>query len=263
MTKKNIAKTISTGSTKQRALLLAEDVARSKFNLDGLLTPQEFSQISKSFKTDREVRFYNQCVKADDSVLNAIVNLQGLSYEAKMHKANLRGYILLWGAIEEAEQMVNTALHQTKDIKERKRIAEKTTKGINFIWSKDSVDSEGYIELNVDSDKSSKSTLLQGINSIKAQAITSSNRFLGCAEATLDFMEANSFHVKTYREKIEGLIMEVKSPILPEKGFVKYQEPETFINSKRLIDLYTKGILPSELKPDPQSYEYFTEEFLK
>ena len=45
MSKKDISKILTTGSAKQRALLLAEDIARGKYNTDTILTDHEFNEL--------------------------------------------------------------------------------------------------------------------------------------------------------------------------------------------------------------------------
>ena len=103
MAKKDIGKILTTGSPKQRLLLLAEDNARAKYSQEGLLTEHEINQLSESFKKPNEIQLWNKWLKVDRVVSTAIMNLQGLKFEVLMHYSNLRGYILVWETIQEAE----------------------------------------------------------------------------------------------------------------------------------------------------------------
>ena len=115
MAKKDIGKILTTGSTKQRLLLLAEDNARAKYSQERLLTDHEINQLSNSFKKPNEIKLWNEFRRLDDTVTNAIVNLQGLKFEVLMNYSNLRGYILVWNSIENTELLVNSVLHEIKD----------------------------------------------------------------------------------------------------------------------------------------------------
>ena len=155
MAKKDIGKILTTGSPKQRILLIAEDIARGKYFQEKLLTDSDFNQLSNSFKKPNEIKLWNEFRRLDDTVTNAIVNLQGLKFEVLMNYSNLRGYILVWNSIENTELLVNSVLHEIKDPKERKRIAEDGAKGIDLLFSKTEPDQEGYIEIKVDFEENS------------------------------------------------------------------------------------------------------------
>jgi hypothetical protein len=99
MAKKDIGKILTTGSPKQRILLIAEDIARSKYFQEKLLTDSDFNQLSNSFKKPNEIKLWNEFRKLDETVTNAIVNLQGKMFEVLMNYSNLRGYILVYSEI--------------------------------------------------------------------------------------------------------------------------------------------------------------------
>ncbi len=219
MAKKNIGKILTTGSPKQRILLIAEDIARGKYFQEKLLTDSEFNQLSNSFKKPNEIKLWNEFRRLDDTVTNAIINLQGLKFEVLMNYSNLRGYILVWNSIENTELLVNSVLHEIKDPKERKRIAEDGAKGIDLLFSKTEPDQEGYIEIKVDFEKDSykdedgerigfkdkprktkEYSLWYVMNNVKKEVETSVIKYLSWESATLDFMEERGFNVKTYKE---------------------------------------------------------------
>ena len=270
MTKKDISKILTTGSPKQRMLLIVEEIARSKCFQENLLTEREFEQLAKSFKKPSEVKLWNEFRKLDDIVTNAIVNLQGKMFEVLMNYSNLRGYILVWNTIENAELLVNSVLHEIKDPKERKQIAGDGAKGINMLFSRVEPDQDGYIEIKVDGykDKPRKKeySLWYVMNNVKKEVETSVIKYLSWEKATLDFMEERGFNVKTYKEQIKQMTNRVYRPII---GWAKYSgELDTNLPNSRnprmekIIKKYTICPNIDELKVDEEEYSWFRRYFL-
>lgn len=283
MAKKDIGKILTTRSPKQRMLLISEDRARGKYFQNKLLTNSDFIQLSNSFKKPNEIKLWNEFTNLDETVTNAIINLQGLKFEVLMNYSNLRGYILVWNSIENAELLVNSVLHEIKDPKERKRIAEDGAKGIDILFSKTETDQEGYIEIKVDfeehsykkengkpmgyKEKQIKKTetysLWYVMNNVKKQVETSVIKYLSWESAILDFMDNKGFNVKTYKEQIKKMTTQVYSPII---GWAKYSgELNTGIPHPRLEETIKKyAICPNvaELKIDEEQYNWFKKYFL-
>jgi len=277
MAKKDIGKLLTTGSLKQRMLLIAEDVARGKYFQDNLLSDSEFNQLSDSFKKPNEIKLWNKFRRADETVAHALINLQGLLFEIKMNYSNLRAYILVWNSIENAELLVNSVLHEVKDAKERRRIAEDGAKGINLLFSNTELDQEGYIEIKIDFERDSykdengkkvgykekgiktkKHSLWQVMNNVKKETETSVIKYLSWESAILDYMEEKGFNVKTYKDKIKEMTTQVYSPIV---GWAKYSgELNIGLPHPRLEEIIKKySICPNidELKVDEVDYSFF------
>jgi hypothetical protein len=277
MAKKDIGKILTTGSPKQRILLIAEDIARGKYSQDKLLTDHEFNQLSESFKKPNEIKLWNEFRRLDETVANAINNLQGVKFEVLMNYSNLRGYILVWNSIENTELLVNSVLHEIKDPKERKRIAEDGAKDINLLFSKTEPDQEGYIEIKVDFEKDSykdengkligykekprktkEYSLWYVMNNVKKEVENSVIKYLSWESALLDFMEDKGFNVKTYKDIIKEMTTQVYSPII---GWAKYSgELNTGLPHPRLDEIIKKyAICPNvgELKVDEAMYSWF------
>ena len=298
MSKKDISKILTTGTVKQRLLLIAEDVARAKYSKDKILTDHEFNTISDSFKTPKEIALWNKWKRIDESIANAIMNLQGLKFEVLMDLSNLRGYILVLNTIENSEILVNSVLHEVKDIKERKRISEKGAKGVNLLFSKTTIDPEGYVDIKTDFLKESANwvdengevikrgeaykhdkkeliktqskeyTLLNVMNNVKSQVIKSATQYLSWSKAIEDFMDEEGFNVKTYRDMVKAMDSQVYQPVI---AWYKYLERETsFIDTSlhlRADKIKAKAkyniapnILPIEV--DENIYNWFKENFL-
>jgi len=282
MRKTDIGKILTTGSAKQRAILYWENIARGKYFQEKLLTESDRIQLLDSFKKPNEIKLWNEFRKLDDTVTNAIVNLQGVLFEVKMNYSNLRGYILVWNYIENAELLVNSVLHEIKDPKERKRIAEDGAKGIGLLFSKTEPDQEGYIEIKVDFEsdsyldengkpigykdkprKTKEYSLWFVMNNVKKEVETSVIKYLSWERATLDFMEERDFNVKTYKQRIKQMTTQVYSPII---GLAKYSgELNTGLPHPRLEEIIKKyAICPNigEIKVDEAQYNWFRRYFL-
>ena len=284
MAKKDISKILTTGSTKQRLLLLAEDNAKAKYSFERLLTDHEINQLTQSFKKPNEIQLWNKWLKVDRVIANSIMNLQGLKFEVLMHYSNLRGYILVWETIQEAEVLSNHILHEIKDQEERIKISSLAGKLGKFLFTDIQTNKEGYLDISIDfekdthRDENGKITLKEGIvskkyslwfvmNNVKKEAINSAIKFLSWREAILDYMEEEGFNIKTYRDIINSMTEDIHKPII---GWTKYQSDEKLfipnIPNKRADKLKAKySITPNtrELEVDTEIYNYFKKEFLK
>lgn len=276
MSKKDISKILKQGTAKQRALLLAEDIARDKYNKDKILTDHEFNEITDSFNKPNEIKIYNKFRRADSILSNALLNLQGLKFEVLMHYSNLRGYIFVWNSIENTELIVNSILHEIKDKKERKRITKKGAESGKILLSKNTIDEEGYLDIKIDFDridfkdengkvnlKSNKTTKEASLwflmNNVKDQAKSSATKYISWSKAIEDFMEEEGFNIKTYKDLLNAMGEDIYRPII---GWNKYKSSESsFIKGspKRVDKLKSKyAITPniSELEVDNELYNW-------
>jgi len=277
MAKKDISKILTTGSLKQRILLVAEQRARHTYGKELILTDHEFNQLSDSFKKSNEIKLWNDWNRHAVKVIGAISNLQGLMFEVQVNYSNLRGYILVWNSIENAELLVNSVLHEIKDPKERKRIAESGAKEVDLLFSKTAPDEEGYIDIKIDFEKESykgkkyneepdvtkEYSLLYVMNNVKEEATASAIRFISWRQAILDYMEENNFNIKTYKEILQGFTDRVYTPII---GWEKYSgEINTGLPHPQVEKLLKKyAITPKieELEVNEEEYNRFKIDFL-
>lgn len=277
MAKKDISKILTTSSLKQKLLVIAEQKARDTYGKEPILTDHEFNQLFDSFKKSNEIKLWNVWNRHALKVVGAIGNLQGLMFEAERNYSNLRGYILVWNSIENAELLVNSVLHEIKDPKERKRVAESRAKGVNLLFSKTATDQEGYIDIKIDFEKQTykgkkhneepdvnkEYSLLYVMNNVKKEATTSAIKFLSWRQAVVDYMDETGFNVKTYKDIIQGFTKQVYAPII---GWAKYSgEIETGLPHPQIEKLLKKyAITPNigELKVDETQYNWFKKEFL-
>lgn len=278
MAKKDISKILTTGTPLKRMLLITEDIARGRYYKDKLLTDHEFNQLSDSFKKPNEIKLWNKFRRAEETVANALINLQGGLFEVKMNYSNLRGYILVWNSIENAELLVNSVLHEIKDPQERKRIAENGAKGIDLLFSKTEPDKEGYIDIKVDFEKdiyrdengnrinykdnprkTKEYSLWYVMNNVKRETTTSVIKWLSWEKALQDYIEEQGFNIKTYRDKIQEMRDKVYTPII---GWAKYSGEINIgveINPKLKELLKKYAICPNidELDINKEEYDFF------
>ena len=262
MAKKNIDKVLTSGSPKQRLLLIAEERARGKYFKERLLTEGEFNKLNESFRKPNEVKLWNEFRSLDETITNAIINLQGKMFEVLMNYSNLRGYILVWNTIENAELLVNSVLHEIKNQEERRRIAKAGATDVNILLVKTEPDQEGYIDINIDP-KEEKISLQYAMNNVKKEVETSVIRYLSWERATLDFMEERGFNVKTYKEQLKKMTAKIYEPII---GWDKYSgEISSPLSHPRLEEITKKyAICPNmdDLKVDEEEYNWFKRYFL-
>ena len=262
MAKKNIDKVLTSGSPKQRLLLIAEERARGKYFKKRLLTEGEFNKLNESFRKPNEVKLWNEFRNLDETITNAIINLQGKMFEVLMNYSNLRGYILVWNTIENAELLVNSILHEIKNQEERRRIAEAGATDVNILLVKTEPDQEGYIDINIDP-KEEEISLRYAMNNVKKEVETSVIRYLSWERATLDFMEERGFNVKTYKEQLKKMTAKIYEPII---GWDKYSgEISSLLSHPRLERIAKKyAICPNmdDLKVDEKEYNWFKRYFL-
>jgi hypothetical protein len=279
MSKRDIGKLLTTGTAKQRLLLIAEDRARIIYGEDRVLTDSDFNKLLDSFKKPNEIKLYNQFLKYTKSVNNGILNLQGLKYEVAMHYSNLRGYILLFNSFENSEILVNSILNEIKDPVERKELAKIGASVNSTLFSETVVDKEGFIDIQTSFEKetwidengkqlkkpivNNSHSLWEVMNNVKRKAEATACKYLSWEKALLDFMEDKGFNIKTYKEKIELLSTEVWAPIIHWGKY--YGENNTGFSKPRLDKLMSKyKIAPDRdlYKVDDAEYKFFRQEII-
>ena len=282
MAKKDISKILTTGSLKQRILLVAEQRARDTYGKEPILTDHESNQLSDSFKKSNEIKLWNKWNRHAVTVIGAIANLQGAMFEVQVNYSNLRGYILVWNSIENTELLVNSILHEIKDPKERKRIAENGAKGVDLLFSKTAPDQEGYIDIKIDFEKNSyrdengklikynekpNKTKEYGLwyvmNNVKEEATASAIRFLSWRQAILDYMEENNFNIKTYKDILQEFTDRVYTPII---GWAKYsgeiKTGQSHPQVEKILKKYAITPKIEQLEVNEEEYNRFKKEFL-
>ena len=155
-----------------------------------------------------------------------MTNLQGLKFNVLMNFSNLRGYILVWHTMEESELLANSILHHIKE-PERKKIIKNIIHRNSIMFSDVEVDSEGYLDLNIDFQENSKTAVLTNqkyslrflMNNVKKETERSVIQFISWRQALVDHIKKEGFNIKTYNNIIQDITNEIYRPII---GWDKY-----------------------------------------
>lgn len=273
MAKKDISKTLSSGSIEQRLILAFEDKAREVYGKKTLLSKREATSISNSFKTAKELKAWNEWLTYSQTVAFAITNLQGALFEVKRNYSNLRGYILTWNTIEHAELLANSILHEIKDPQKRIEIAKKGTKGVNLLFTEIRIEEEGYLDLKTEfpkdknePDKIDELSLKSLIDNVKEQTTSSVIKFISWKKAILDYMEEKNFNVETYREVMQVLFEEIGEPVIGWRKYLSNESTFLHLSKNKTLDRlkhnYSVTPVIKDLKIDLDIYHYFKSEFL-
>lgn len=279
MSKKDIGKLLTTGTAKQRLLLIAEDRARVTYGEERILTDSDFNKLLDSFKKPNEIKLYNQFLKYGKAVNNSLLNLQGLKYEVIKHYSDLRGYILLLNSYENSELLVNSILNEIKDPVERERLAKIGVTGSSFLFSQAVIDKEGFIDIQTSFERetwidengkrlkkpivSNTHSLWEVMNNVKRKAEFTASRYLSWEKALTDFIEDKGFNVKTYKDKIEYLSTEIWAPIIHWAKY--YGENNTGLSKPRVEKLISKYKIAPErdlYEIDEAEYNFFKREII-
>lgn len=206
--RKEIERIIKKGTIKERLYMMGEDDAHKSLNKGRFLTEEDYANLSETFKTQKSIDLVRKQALTDSVVVTGITNVQGLLYEVKMHMSNLRGYIILWTAIEGAEQLANSILHQVNN-DQREEISKKALKNLDILLTDGIIDKEGYIELKVDfthdSAGNEKYSLLFAMRNVRAEVESSIKKYFTWDKAVRDYMVKNSFEIQSYYEKLDDM----------------------------------------------------------
>lgn len=262
---RDIGKILTAGTPKQRILLVAEDVARANYQEERLLTDHQLNQMSESFKKPNEIKLWNKWLQVDRRLIMAIANLQGLKWRVLTELSDLRGYLLVWETLQEAETLSNHILHEIKDPKERIKISTQASKLCKFILSDIQVDKAGYLNIDIGSEDKKGVDLWTGLSNVRTQVIEQATVFISWKQAILDYMEEEGFPIKIHKTKIQEMTEDIEKPLL---GWRKYLPENKFIpgHSHRADKIKAKYSFIPELKKlqiNAEIYERFKKELLK
>ena len=221
ITQQDITRIIKKGTIEEKLVLLSEDIARHKNNKGRILSNIEVDSMVDAFTTQAEIQHYNKFRHIDNAITLAIAALTTLRFELETHFSDLRGYILVWNTIENAELLANSILHEIKDEKERKRIAKKAAKRVDLLFGKTTPDQEGYIDVNIGvknaSIKNEDYTLWHVMGNVERDFSRNMVKFLSWKKAIIDYMKEIGFKIPTYEEIIEDIATEATSFIIWDK----------------------------------------------
>jgi hypothetical protein len=253
MNKKDLSKAFTGGAVKQRALLLAEDIALQRMKKKRILTEEESRKIWESFKTPYEKKVWNEIREVEINISEGLNLLMAVTFEVLYKKANLKGTLSLWGSFEESEEIANFILYEIKDLLERKRIADLTVERSRIAYGDLSVDPEGFIKVSVgDKDSKKKYTVWSIIELQRGYLIESYKSFNGLRQAILDYQDETGVHLKTYKDRINEYTLKALDPAIDE---TKYSPNKLYKGREGEIIKYY------QILPDPNKLGYSQESY--
>lgn len=270
---KDIAKTVKTGSVKQRLKLIGEHYAKLQMSggKDRLFTDHEAQELIDTFKTPQEIQKFGQLAENDKRVRSAISLLLIQVNEFKEAMAYVTGYCLLWEAYDRASEMANSMLHEVKDKDLRKQLIKRATTNSNFFYSKVEVEDGQYIRINTGKarnpkaspERSGESYNLEGILQLWSKKATKLlSECKGMASAILDYMEEKEFTPKAYKEMIKTVLDPVERDwsILPKYSKKKLEESGLLTPDKvHYYEKYFVCPIAEEIEPDQEIYKTMRE----
>lgn len=270
--KKDLGKIVSSGTPTQRALLLAEVVAHANYTREILLTEDELRRLRDSFRSPKEIALYNKFNRLDRLISGAINVYQGGHYEALYRLTSLKGWLLYWDAIEEAEVIFNCLLLDgfPDDPKRRKKLAKNTIKGSGFIYGEFIVEEDGVVKLEVEKTEGERKSLREALDDMREGLIQAVTRQLSWEKAMLDVMEDEGFKVKTYKNIIKRVSDELKGQLgLWGRHSAENQEKYSSLGKIRktrlqslLLRSYNYEIDISKIEVNQADYDYFRAQHL-
>lgn len=270
--KKDLGKIVSSGTPTQRALLLAEVVAHANYTREILLTEDELRRLRDSFRSPKEIALYNKFNRLDRLISGAINVYQGGHYEALYRLTRLKGWLLYWDAIEEAEVIFNCLLLESfpDDAKKRSKVAKNSIKGSGFIYGEFIVEEDGVVKLEVEKTEGERKSLREALDDMREGLIQSVTRQLSWEKALLDVMEDEGFKVKTYKNIIKRVSDELKGQLgLWGRHSAENQEKYSSLGKIRktrlqslLLRSYNYEIDISKIEVNQADYDYFRAQHL-
>ena len=270
--KKDLGKIVSSGTPTQRALLLAEVVAHANYTREILLTEDELRRLRDSFRSPKEIALYNKFNRLDRLISGAINVYQGGHYEALYRLTQLKGWLLYWDAIEEAELIFNCLLLDSfpDDAKKRSKLAKNSIKGSGFIYGEFIVEDDGVVKLEVEKTEGERRSLREALDGMREGLIQSVTRQISWEKALLDVMEDEGFKVKTYKNIIKRVSDELKGQLgLWGRHSAENQEKYSSLGKIRktrlqslLLRSYNYEIDITKIEVNQADYDYFRAQHL-
>ncbi|MFP4528858.1 MAG: hypothetical protein ACLFQX_09930 [Candidatus Kapaibacterium sp.] len=270
MKSENIDKILSGGSANKRIGLYFEDKALKSFGKEALLSADDAETLRESFKKAQEVKLFRKFTELSLVITDAVINLQGLMFEVKMHYSNILGYVIVWRTLEESEVIINSVLNEISDPDERLRIS-RTIANSELFFSRLRPDENGYATIDIDTrheyENQSQYSFRILMNNVRDEATRAAIRFMSWRAAILDFMKEQNFNINAYVEIIDKYTDAVNSPVVRWDKYLSDQS--SFIPDSpaprldKFKHIYAVTPNPKEFRVDKNIYTQFKRELLE
>lgn len=260
MGKLTIDKTLSKGTPKQRAILLANHIAELNMGGKGLLSEAEFKSLSDSFRTDQEIKAYNRYRRVYDLTRNFMSNVTQARFAYAVAVEHLEKLLLIQRSNYDFEDAVNGLMDMLPSKKDKE-------KAVTFIkrFSKPhllrliEVDNEGYIKAAHDKQGT---MIAEMIDTARDEAVDAQVELKTAITLIKDYMAETGLSVKVFA----GMVKEIENWAKSKKGMARFDiapRGELPLLSRRLYDFETLEIPYESVEIDKDLYKKWKEDCLE
>lgn len=251
MSKLAVEKVLAKGSTKQRAILLANHIAEVNLAGKGILTDAEFESLSGSFKSDQEKAAYNRYRKAYDLLRNYLPNLSQTRFAYACSIERLEKLLLLRLSNSDVEDLANSLIDLIPDKKSKAKALKRAKDFSNTALVRSiGADDEGYVRVTSFGD-----SLDVWIKALRKEAMAEQVELKTGITLAKDYLAETGLNVRAFA----AYVKEIENWAKSKKGLSHFRLNEAarktspalnpFIERERLETPY------AEVEVDQELYE--------
>ena len=281
MNKKDISKALTQGSAKQRATIIAENIAQYSKTGKGFLKYSDDKALYESFKTSAEIRIYNKYIKVGREVTQSLSYLKQLQLLYEVNIAYLTGYCLLWDEYDREGSRYTELLYNIKDRETRKTISKLIKEArlqpllgnIEKVKEGQGVYITGTIKIQVKDLLTRKGKKRYGLYEIIKEYSKRATKQLreakALALAILEYMDEEEFNVKTYKEIVKEVMdaLSRDQAVLPYYSIAHHRtlEYKTEESWKLHEEIFSEfWVFPDpDTEPDRERIDWYKNEYIK
>ena len=281
MNKKDISKALTQGSAKQRATIIAENIAQYSKTGKGFLKYSDDKALYESFKTSAEIRIYNKYIKVGREVTQSLSYLKQLQLLYEVNIAYLTGYCLLWDEYDREGSRYTELLYNIKDRETRKTISKLIKEArlqpllgnIEKVKEGQGVYITGTIKIQVKDLLTRKGKKRYGLYEIIKEYSKRATKQLreakALALAILEYMDEEEFNVKTYKEIVKEVMdaLSRDQAVLPyysiaHQRTLEYKTEESWKFHEEIFSEF--WVFPDpDTEPDRERIDWYKNEYIK
>jgi hypothetical protein len=281
MNKKDISKALTQGSAKQRATIIAENIAQYSKTGKGFLKYSDDKALYESFKTSAEIRIYNKYIKVGREVTQSLSYLKQLQLLYEVNIAYLTGYCLLWDEYDREGSRYTELLYNIKDRETRKTISKLIKEArlqpllgnIEKVKEGQGVYITGTIKIQVKDLLTRKGKKRYGLYEIIKEYSKRATKQLreakALALAILEYMDEEEFNVKTYKEIVKEVMdaLSRDQAVLPyysiaHQRTLEYKTEESWKLHEEIFSEF--WVFPDpDTEPDRERIDWYKNEYIK
>ncbi len=255
MNKSSIEKILTKGSTKQRALLLANHIAEINYGDKGFLTSQEIQAIRNSFNKEHEIETYNRYKRMFDKVQVFLTNLSQYRLSYMEALTRLDKLILLRMGNYNLEDLVNNILDCISNKSERDKAINIAVGFSNpFLERTIKKDKDGYIKVI-----STDGPLEHLIQELRTKINEEQVNLKTSIQFIKDYITENNFKIKVFWDFIKKIEKWAKDKENKGLSFFSTEAALSCAESEQLKKIIERNVLEldyDKVEIDSEKYQY-------